>query len=298
MVNIKDSITNNFVIALGYFDSVHIGHRSIISKTISESVRLKSIPAIITFDDNFLITINRNEKMIYTLSERIKIFNSLGIDNVIVISSNNGDLSSSPESFLKNLTDKYLVRGFVCGPDFRFGMSRQGDVSFIDGYSRAHGISLSVVDYVLYNSNEKVSSASIRGLITNGDLYTANLLLDSPFTMTGHVELGRQNGRLIGFPTANLTVDSNKIVPAQGVYSTFSIINNIRFNSITNIGSKPTYDCYESTIESHLIGFSGNLYDTTLTIGFNRFLRTIKKFDSPDKLKEQLEKDKSEALND
>ncbi|MDR0696372.1 MAG: bifunctional riboflavin kinase/FAD synthetase [Christensenellaceae bacterium] len=287
----------DIIIALGYFDALHKGHQSIISATIKSAMANQCCSAILTFDDNFLHYLSRNEKIIYPIEERRIILNQLGLDYTIVLTTTNEFFYISPLEFLDRLQRKYSIKGFVCGNDFKFGKSREGDVNFLKNYAKKHKLELVIVEPYLTDSGEKISSTSIRMLISKRQITEANSILGREFSITGVVVSGKKNGGKFGFPTANLAIPNNKLLPGDGVYSTHTTIEGVTYKSITNIGYRPTID-NQRTIETHLIGYSGDLYNSTITVFFKRFLRETIKFNDPSELCAQLNKDKAEVSRD
>ncbi|MDR2266461.1 MAG: bifunctional riboflavin kinase/FAD synthetase [Christensenellaceae bacterium] len=287
-----NSNSSQTVLALGYFDGIHLGHRAIIDETIRLAKRLNATPGVVTFADDFLSSTKSDANVIYTLSERMTIFRELGISYFAEHNDLEAILHISPIDFINHLVDRFDAIAFVCGSDHRFGKNRSGNANLIAEYCKTNSLDCTILGEIRSQSCDKISSSSIRKLISKGKIQLANEYLVRPFSITGTVVHGFCRGRTIGFPTANITVNPQKILPLTGVYATTTMIANTLYKSITNIGTAPTFDDSKNvTIETHLLGFSGDLYDKSITVSFVRRIRDIIKFESIDELKKQLEKD-------
>ena len=277
---------NDLVLALGYFDSLHIGHRKLISSAKKYALERGYTLGVATFDDGFLQAIGRDEKEVYLLKERKELFQEIGVDEIIVFPSDEKFLSLSKSDFcayLYNLNPKAI---FV-GADYRFGKGAEGDVKFLSEYGDAPVF----CEDILCLGGEKVSTSVIRKLLIGGKTEQAGTFLENPFFISGTVAEGRKEGRKLNFPTVNITLDDRKIAPKYGVYATKTKVGGNEYLSVTNVGAHPTFDDEIINVESHLIDFSGDLYGKEVKISFYRYLRPIYKFDSVDELKRQITKD-------
>ena len=184
----------------------------------------------------------------------------------------------------------------VCGPDFRFGRGAAGNVDSLRKYGAKYGFEVSTVDPVVVDGNV-VSSSRIRELLSEGDVKKANALLGYRYKIKRSVEDGNHIGRTIDFPTINQSFEEGQLIPAYGVYATSVVIDGKQYDAITNIGVKPTVekDC-RPLAETHILGFSGDLYGKTLEVSFSDFLRPERKFDSLDALKNQIKTDINKRL--
>ena len=198
----------------------------------------------------------------------------------------------TPEKFVKDiLVGKLGVKKIIVGNDFKFGRNRSGDISSLIKMGREFGFSVIALEKEQYKYKD-ISSTIIKKEIENGNIEDANQMLDQPFMVTGEVVYGEQLGGTIGFPTVNILVCSEKLLPLDGVYQTKVIFEDKTYKGITNVGFKPTVSNKKKrSVETHILNFSGNLYGETLTIQFEKFVRKEKKFSSVDELKKQIKKD-------
>jgi len=274
--------------ALGDFVGVHIGHIAVIETAVKNCD--KFTPAVYTFTQNC-----KNAKLITDNAEKEKIILSLGIKKVIF-----DDFETiktlSPLQFVKNiLIDKYNIKTIVCGIDFKFGKNASGDINTLSTLCNEYGLKLITVDCI-DEKGKKISSSSIRSAIQDGDMSTANKLLGRRFKITGPVLQGKGLGHKQNTPTVNLKFDDNSIIPAFGVYITKTFVDKNVYNSITNIGIRPSVEqTHIPNIETNIFDFDCDLYGKTITVEFIKMIRSEMKFESVDKLFEQIEKDIAQA---
>lgn len=279
------------VIALGYFDSVHIGHVAVLQKAKQTAISNHSKMVVFTFEDNLKSAIGgKSESFVYNKFEREKVYYELGADEVYFAPINNEFLSLSKEEFLEFLNEKYSISTYVCGADYRFGKFGLGDVEFLREYASKN--SQQVIDLpIITKEGEKIASSTIKKWLFDGLIEKANAVLYKPYSITGEVFHDRKVGSLIGFPTVNIKTEKGKCFLRSGVYFGFVSIDGTSYKAIINYGARPTFDLNEKLIEAHLIDYSGNLYGKTLTITFKNFIREIIKFDSVEGLVNQLKID-------
>lgn len=286
------------VIALGFFDSLHIGHRLLISEAEKLAATLSAEVCVSTFDDNFFCKLNKIDvKEIFTLEERKKILAEIGIDCVKVFKSTMQRFRQSGKAFFDELVADGNVAAIVCGEDYTFGKNALYGTEKLSQMCARRGIVFQTAPTLMYGNN-KVSSSAIRKLLGEGDIEDANALLGRLYFCYGKVVHGRGDGRKFGVPTANLGILKQKLLPAFGVYKTVTEVNGISYKSLTNVGGQPTFDIDKPTIETLLLDFDGDLYGKDITINFVRRIRCIRKFSDASALRKQIEIDKSEAAND
>lgn len=276
-------------LALGFFDCMHAGHRVIAKEAVSYCKKHRAFqPAIFTFNDNFA-AYKSSGKSIYTLSERITVYNECGFSKVLACDfAKMRDMQ--PFDFLIELINSYDVGAFVCGYDFTFGKNRTGSVGDLRRFAAERGIDLIVVDEVK-SGGERVSSSRIKQLLGCGRTEEANTLLQRPFFIRGSVVHGRGVGHTFSVPTANVEVSPIKFLPTDGVYASVAIVGEREYYSVTNIGSKPSFGDFTRTVECHIIGLESDIYDKEITVELIKYLRPIRKFNSVDKLRAQIEED-------
>ena len=288
---------NGVVIALGYFDSVHVGHRKVIEKGVNLSKQLNCKPVVFTFDGNLRSAIGKgDEKFVYTTSERKTIFQEMGVCNVFYAPVTKEFLGLSHGEFLQYVNQVFNVKGYVCGKDFRFGKGGEGNVDYLSEYAKSKGQRLEIAD-ILMAGEKKVSTSLIKELLSSGDVASANKLLGKNYFITGNVFEDRKVGSKIGFPTVNIKIDKDKQCLKNGVYHGAILISGEWKKAVINYGARPTFDLNDKLIEAHVIDFNGDLYGENLTVRFDGFLREIQKFVSVEQLKNQLEKDVEKVKN-
>ncbi len=274
---------NRPVIALGYFDSIHLGHKKLIDSALSFARERGLTLSVCTFEDGFLSSVGREEKEVFLLRERQIILKNIGVDEIIVFPCDGDFLSQSKESFCKKINELDPAAVFV-GADYRFGKNASGDA---DCLKRLIDAPVFVVD-ILFVSGKKVSTTAIRDLISKGEINESNKYLSAPYFISGIVEEGRKAGREMGLPTVNLLPSHNKLLPRFGVYAAKVSIDGKEYAAVVNIGDHPTFNDNKCNVEAHIIDYSGNLYGKFISVMPIAFLREIKKFNDADELKIQI----------
>ena len=279
---------NGVVIALGYFDSVHVGHRKVIEKGVNLSKQLNCKPVVFTFDGNLRSAIGKGDKkFVYTTSERKTIFQEMGVCDVFYAPVTKEFLGLSHGEFLQYVNQVFNVKGYVCGKDFRFGKGGEGNVDYLSEYAKSKGQRLEIAD-ILMVGEKKVSTSLIKEILSNGDVASANKLLGKNYFITGNVFEDRKVGSKIGFPTVNIKIDKDKQCLKNGVYHGAILISGEWKKVVINYGARPTFDNAEVLTETYLDGFNGDLYGKKLKVEFIRYLRDIQKFDTVEGLQAQL----------
>jgi len=296
--NFKKRINDKTIIALGGFDGLHIGHRTLIDKTISTANNTGCKSMVFTFKNHPLTIINKQyaPKLLLSNHEKLKLLKSYGIDIVNMVQFDTDFMKMSPEDYVRSLIKKYNAAGLVVGFNHRFGYKNLGDIELLKALSKEHGFSLHIVPPVKYKG-DIVSSSKIRNLLgEEGNVERAAKMLTRPYFLEGTVVKGKQLGRKIGFPTINLDYGAEFILPRGGVYFSMMDYKDNKYKCITNIGYNPTVEDQKLSVETHVIGFDEELYDEIIKINFLKRIRDEKKFNSLAELSEQLKKDKLFAL--
>ncbi|MBE5756186.1 MAG: riboflavin biosynthesis protein RibF [Clostridiales bacterium] len=279
------------IIALGFFDSIHIGHKKIIKECIKISDKKGLIPSVFMFDGDLKAYFDpAYSGTVFTLTERKKLIKELGVKDFIVKKVEKSFLDLEAEEFLDLLVKEYNASGFVCGFDYSFGKGGLGTTEFLKEYCIKKGLILKIIGEVK-RGNKKVSTSRIKDLLKNGKIKKANELLGSFYFITSVVKEGRKVGKTLGFPTVNLKVNGKKIALKQGVYKGKIFLDGIEYKTIINYGKAPTFNVKKRLVEAYILGFDGNLYGKKITLYFEDFLREIKKFKSKEGLIKQLNKD-------
>lgn len=285
---------NGSVVTLGNFDGVHLGHASLINRTIELSRIYKKPSVIVTYYPNPSKVIGKREDLKDILSPDIKrnIFNNFGIDYLLNIHFTVEFSKITAYDFLKQiLLQKLKARYIIIGYDHYFGKGKEGNYDFLKRYSDEFHYEVEKMGQV-YLGDIPISSTNIRKCIESGDVEQANRMLDRNFYLRGMVVKGFQRGKSIGFPTANLKIESeNNIVPGQGVYACLVVIDNQLYKGMVNIGKNPTFSNTQLSVEGHIFNFNGDLYGKMLEFHFIKKHREEKKFSSIGELVEQLRKD-------
>lgn len=278
------------VVALGFFDSIHVGHTEIIKRACCLANELNAESAVFTFSNDVASVIGQSDGLILTYDERLKKLSKLNV-NAVISTVFTKELSTlSPIEFFNTLTTNYNIKAIVLGRDYRFGYMGSGDVSFMKALCRERNILLEVLDDVEMDGR-RVSTTGIKKLLQCGEIRKANLLLGESYSISGRVSAGRQVGRQMGFPTANLLLPPEKAKIKVGVYKTHVILDGKNYNCITNYGARPTFDLSEVLTETYVDGFSGDLYGKSITVYFDEYLRDCVKFAGVEELIKQLQKD-------
>ncbi|MGH4119925.1 bifunctional riboflavin kinase/FAD synthetase [Clostridium sp.] len=295
--NFKTKLKYPTYIALGNFDGLHLGHMHLINKTVELANENNTKSMICTFKNHPLSVINKDirPKLLMNNDTKINILENTGIDIVDLFNFNKEFMKMTPEQFIKNMVNFYNAKGIVVGFNYRFGYKNLGDVEMLKTYSNILGYELCVCEAISIN-DEIVSSSKIRHLIAEGNITRANKLLGRAHAIIGDVIKGKQLGRTIGFPTVNLDYNKKYIIPKGGVYYTVVDYNNDLHKAITNIGYNPTVEGGKLSVETHILNFDEQIYGEVVKINFISRIRDEVKFNTIDKLKQQLSKDKEFAL--
>jgi riboflavin kinase/FMN adenylyltransferase len=227
---------------------------------------------------------------ITTLREKLSLMEAAGVEHAIVLRFDRELASLSPQEFIDRLSAVMVVKVWVIGCDFAFGRGRTGNADWL----RAHGHRVDVVPPFTIDGRE-LHSSEIRRLVTAGEVQDANRLLGREFAMSGPVEAGAQVGRQLGFPTANISPEPNKLVPALGAYAGRVVAPEGRFVAALSVGYRPTFGGTELKVEAFLLDFEGDLYQQRLELRFVRYLHADIRFPTPADLVQQLKKDVAET---
>lgn len=275
-------ITEPIAAALGYFDGLHLGHQSIISHTDIPGMKR----GIITFKNQpaGYISHSRKPSRLMSLDDKIAMMDQMGTDYLFLYEFTEEIRNISKADFVKRFLYECNVKLAVAGFNFRFGRNKEGDIGFLQSQCSDFGIDTKIIPPVLYEG-EVISSTLIRDKLYKGDVVSAAKMLTRPFYLKGTVMQGKRLGRSFGFPTANIKVDEEIIVPKWGVYRTNVIVEGNCFKSITNVGNNPTIAGDPLRVETHLLDMDIDLYGKTIRIDFIDHIRDEIKFTSLDELR-------------
>lgn len=289
----------NTVLTLGTFDGIHLGHQEIIKELINRSVKNDFRNVVITFypHPRTVVTNSFDIKLLTTKDEKQKIFENLGVQNLLTINFTKEFASLSPEEFINQyLIDSVGVSEIILGHDHHFGKGRGGNAQLLMQISKERGFSVKIIE-PFYVDNEIVSSTKIRNALLTGDVKKANKMLGRNYSFTGTVVSGDKRGRELGYPTANINLSSpDKLLPAIGVYAVYVFVGGEKHKGLLSIGNRPTfYNDGEVVTEVYLYEFNREIYGETLTVELLERLRGEEKFNSADDLVEQMNKDKNDG---
>ncbi|MEW9093891.1 MAG: bifunctional riboflavin kinase/FAD synthetase [Clostridiaceae bacterium] len=288
----------NTYIALGSFDGLHLGHSKLVNKAIELAEKNGGKSMVYTFKNHPLSIINKDlvPKLLMDMNQKKKVLTKMGLDYLNLVNFDEGFMKMSPEEFIYNIVSKFNAKGIVVGFNYRFGYKNLGDVEFLKELSKKYKFQLYVVRPVKYKK-EIVSSSHIRHIITDsGDMAKAKMMLTRPYSISGIVIIGKQLGRVLGFPTINLSYDKGYIIPRGGVYFTLVEYKGKFYKGVTNVGYNPTVEDGKLGIETHIIDFNKEIYGEDIRLHFIHRIRDEKKFNSLEELAHRIGEDKKYVI--
>lgn len=273
---------------IGSFDGVHLGHVDVLSHVVAAAKTDESHPALITFEPHPRCVLDPANcpQFITTLQEKLALIEAAGVEHTIVVRFDRELASLSPQEFVDRLAAVMELRRWVIGYDFAFGRGRTGNAHWL----REHGHQVDVVPPFQIDGHE-LHSSEVRRLVTAGDVELANRLLGREYAMAGPVEAGERVGRQLGFPTANIGAEPNKLIPALGAYAGRARSAEGDFVAALSVGYRPTFGGTQLRVEAFLLDFEGDLYQKRIEIRFVKYLHPDIKFPSLDDLVVQLKRD-------
>jgi riboflavin kinase / FMN adenylyltransferase len=284
-------------LALGVFDGVHIGHQAVIQRAVDAAEKHGGLAGLVTFDPHPIRVIapaKAPAALLASLDHKAAIVGELGIGLFVPLHFDAAFARIEASVFIENLTAAATIHTIAVGEDWRFGHNRGGDVLFLRSEAEKRGFQLEAVPPVMFDG-DRISSTRIRQAIHDGNLKEAARMLGRPYSISGIVEKGEQLGRTIGFPTANLPTADVQLPPG-GVWAVrVTDDTGVMRNGVANIGTRPTIGGGKRLLETHLFGFSGDLYGKHLDVRFEKHLREETKFPSLEALKAQIIQDADEA---
>lgn len=283
------------VIALGTFDGVHAGHRMLLQEAKTLAAKLGAQPMIYTFRNHPLSPFGREPKLLMTQLERLYALEASGLP----VAADVFDLefaATSPEDFIKMLSERFCMRGAVVGFNYTFGSKGKGDTELLRKMGKEMGFAVSVMEPVSHEG-KPVSSSRIRCCLEKGEIPDANTMLGKRYALSGTVRMNRRIGHTLGFPTANLENYGNKVLPLSGVYATKAIFKGRRYDAVTNVGNNPTVEGCRTTVETHILNFDADIYGMPLRVEFVSRIRGEVKFSGREALAAQISADVETAKN-
>ena len=282
----------DMLLTIGVFDGVHLGHQYLISQLTEHTRRQNLLSGVVTFRQHPREVLSPQTKLPYltSLAEKVSLLKNEGVDAVITLSFTRELARLSVRQFV-SLLKKYLrMRGLIIGPDFVLGRNREGNADTLRKLGQDMSFRVTVIPPVRVN-DEMVSSTAIRDALADGDMKKVASLIGRSFSLQGRVTTGAGRGSELGFPTTNLDIDPKQALPAEGVYATWAHIDDKAYQSMTNIGRRPTFGGNGRTVETYILNYQGNLYGRELKIDIVERLRGEKRFDTVEELKKQIAED-------
>jgi riboflavin kinase/FMN adenylyltransferase len=299
-LNVSHSITafstsKKTIVTLGTFDGVHLGHQSILKKLLEATENGVYESVVLTFYPHPRMVLQQEYslQLLNSIEEKTVLFEQFGIDHLIIHPFDESFSKLSAEAFVqKILVDQLHIHKIIIGHDHRFGENRTANITDLIQFGKKYNFEVEQINAEAINKIA-VSSTNIRTALDNGSIQLANRYLGYDYSFSGKVILGKQLGRTLGFPTANLILlEPYKLIPKEGAYIVYSALNNTRIFGMMNIGNNPTLGENERSIEVHFFDLNEDLYDSVLCISLLAFIRPEEKFSSVEALKTQLEKDR------
>lgn len=283
------------VVALGNFDGIHKAHMAII-KGCCRYAKANGIKSgILLFSEHTLSIIRgKRVKLITQEREKLRLLEQAGLDFAYICDFTDEFMHLKPNEFAKMLKDTLNVDAVCVGYDYRFGYKAKGDTTLLSELGDIYGFDVLITEE-LDHDGVAIKSTAVRNFVTAGSMQHAASLLGRPFSIHGIVEHGLQNGKKLGFPTANLKYDIDMVIPPTGVYMGYTYVDGVKYKSVINIGDNPTFNAKKVTIESHILNFTGDIYGKEVCVEFIKRIRGDKKFKSLDELKQQIQNDAEKA---
>lgn len=282
----------NSVLTLGNFDGLHIGHRRVLEKVVERARRFGAPSVVYTFEPHPLKVVSpeKSPPLLIDIEDKIRLINETGADWLVLAEFTKAFAATHPRQFVEDvLVNALSVREVWVGHDFSFGKGKSGTVEYLKELGGEFGFRVFVVD-AYKRRGEVVSSSRIRAYVKDGEVKKAAALLGRLYSIKGKVVGGREIGKEIGFPTANLEVES-ELVPKNGVYAAFAIVEGREREAVLNIGVAPTFGGKGRTIEVHILDFCDNIYGKKVEVRFASRLRDETAFPSRDALVKAIKKD-------
>ena len=283
-------------VTIGVFDGVHRGHQALIRRLQDLAAERDLATVVVTLHPSPITVIRPDVRIMYltSLEERIELIRALGVDAVGPLTFTSELAQVSAADFVRALRETLDLRLLVGGPDISIGRAREGNAAWLAEHGPTYGFESVLVDF-LDEGGAKVGSSGVRDAVARGDMETAAELLGRPFSLRGPVVRGFERGRTIGFPTANIAVSADRVLPPLGVYVSRAVLGEAREPAVTNIGSRPTFDDGRPSIETHLLDFDGDLYGRDLKVELLHRLRDEQRFAGVEALVVQIGRDAEAA---
>ena len=286
-------LTQPSVVTIGVFDGVHLGHQHLIRKLVAEARATNRLAVVVTFfpHPDILLRGLTGRYYLTTPEQRAEYLGELGVDTVITLPFNQEFRQIRAAVFVDMMLEHLKLSSLWVGSDFALGYQREGTVEFLRAQGDAKGFTLQVIDLIVAETDGAISSTAIRDALLVGDVDNARDWLGRTYTLTGEVVHGDHRGRELGFPTANMHIWDEQVIPANGIYAGWATLGTERFMAATNVGVRPQFDGEDVRVEAYLLDFDRDIYGQQLTFSFERYLRPEMKFESLQGLIDQINAD-------
>ena len=283
------------VLTVGVFDGVHLGHCHLLKRLVKLS-KPHLLPTVLTFSNHPITVLRPGTRVSYLTSsqQRARLLTDQGVELIVNLEFTPELSQVSAEDFAKTLVDSLRMRGLVLGPDAALGRNRQGDFDFLRQLGAELGFWVESVEPLLLDG-AIVKSRNIREGLSRGEITACAKLLNRNYTLEGQVVIGDRRGTELGFPTANLSIDSEIVLPGDGIYATWAFIGGVRHPSATSIGVRPTFGLSERLLEVHVIDFDHDIYGETMCVEFVSKLRDQETFENVKELVDQINQDVADS---
>lgn len=288
---IRDSVGyDGTVAALGNFDGLHVAHMTIIRNAIRYASENNLKSGVLLFDENTKGVTQGGIELITPNEAKLELLEREKPDFVFMEKFDADFMRKTPEKFVRYLIDKLKIKAVCVGYDYRFGYKAEGDVKLLKHFGEKYGFEVFVTDAISVDGI-LVASTYIRQLIKSGEMEQAEKFLGRRYCIEGRVVRGLQNGTKMGIPTANVDYDANMALPKEGVYAGITYVDGKRLKSVINVGKNLTFEAKKLTVESHILNFNEDIYDTYIRVSFAKRLRDVVKFSGVDSLINQIRAD-------
>ena len=279
------------VLTLGVFDGVHLGHRHLLKRLVKLS-EPPLVPTVLTFSNHPITVLRPGSQVagLTTLDQKVHLIKEQGVELVITLEFTPELALVSATDFVATLVDTLQMTGLVLGPDTALGHNREGDYEFLRREGAALGFQVEAVEPFVVDG-VPVKSRRIRDDIARGDVGACAGLLGRNYSLSGQVVVGDRRGKQLGFPTANLDIDEQLMLPGDGIYATWAVIDGVRYPSATSIGVRPTFGLTERLVEVHIMDFDQDIYGQWMSVEFVSKLRDQETFSSVETLIHQINQD-------
>lgn len=283
-------------LTIGVFDGVHAGHRYLLNKLKQRAGENNLASGVVTFKPHPQSVLQPHNQLpwLTSLEDRVEAFRELGIDIIAVLTFTREVAHLGARDFMQRLKVYLKIKGIMVGPDFALGRGGEGNIGVLRALGTEMDFAVEVVPAFTING-EIVSSTLIRRALMQGDMRKIEALMGRYFYLRGEVITSDKRGRTLGFPTANLDIEPQQALPGNGIYATITRVDGKRFPSATNVGTRPTFGEGKRMVETHLLGFKGDLYNREIRVEFVQRVRDEQRFPSPEELKTQMRKDVREV---